>query len=132
MKLRSAIAMVLILALVLCACGGKNEKIEDGNYTIDVSLTGGSGRASILSPVNLTVKDGAMTVTLVWSSSNYDYMIVDGVKYEPVTYEVGSTFCIPVKSLEDLPIIGDTVAMSTPHEVEYVLNFDAKTLAKAE
>lgn len=134
MKLRSVIAILLLLALVLCACGGKTSKIEDGNYTIEVSLTGGSGRAHILSPASLAVQDGAMTVTLIWSSRNYDYMIVDGVKYEPVTvtYEGGSTFCIPVKSLEDLPIIGDTVAMSTPHEVEYVLNFDAKTLAKAE
>lgn len=132
MKKRSLIAILLLIALLLAACGGKTAKIEDGTYTVGLTLTGGSGRATILSPTKLEVKDGAMTVTLIWSSSNYDYMIVDGVKYEPVTFEGGSTFCIPLKSLDTLPIIGDTVAMSTPHEVEYTLSFDSDSLAKAE
>lgn len=43
-----------------------------------VVLEGGSGRATVDSPAALTVAEGKMTATIVWSSPNYDYMIVDG------------------------------------------------------
>ena len=46
-------------------------KLEDGEYTVDVTLAGGSGRASVESPAKLTVSGGAFTVTIAWSSSNY-------------------------------------------------------------
>lgn len=119
--------MKKIIACCLCfilltGCGGK-KVLADGLYTVQVTAAGGSGRAFLYSPAALNVENGSMTVTLVWSSSNYDYMIVDGVKYEPVTYEGGSTFQIPLKNLEAMKVIGDTVAMSTPHEVEYTLTF---------
>lgn len=119
--------MKKIIAFCLCfilltGCGGK-KALADGLYTVQVTAAGGSGRAFLYSPAALNVENGSMTVTLVWSSSNYDYMIVDGVKYEPVTYEGGSTFQIPLKNLEERKVIGDTVAMSTPHEVEYTLIF---------
>ncbi len=102
---------------------------KDGEHTIEVTLQGGSGKATIESPAKLVVKDGKMTATIVWSSKNYDYMIVDGTKYEPVNTDGNSTFEIPVKALDtDIKVIGDTVAMSKPHEIEYVLNFNSKTL----
>ena len=50
----------------------------DGSYTCAVTLEGGSGRATVESPAALTVADGIMTATIVWSSPNYDYMLVDG------------------------------------------------------
>lgn len=53
----------------------------EGSYTIEVTLSGGSGRASVESPVQLTVENGAATAVIVWSSSNYDYVKVDGVRY---------------------------------------------------
>ena len=31
----------------------------------------------------------------------------------------------------DLTVIGDTTAMSTPHEIEYTLNFASATLTPA-
>ena len=35
-----------------------------------------------------------------------------------------STFTIPVSGFDcDIAVVGDTVAMSTPHEIEYTLNF---------
>ena len=40
-----------------------------------------------------------MTATIVWSSPNYDYMIVDGEKYLPTNTEGNSTFEIPVSAL---------------------------------
>ena len=71
--------------------------------------------------------------TVVWSSSKYDYMLVDGERYDVLTTEHGSTFEIPVAAFDtELTVIGDTTAMSTPHEIEYTLNFDSATLTAAE
>ena len=101
----------------------------DGSYTCEVTLEGGSGRATVESPAALTVADGKMTATLVWSSPNYDYMIVDGEKYLPTNTEGNSTFEIPVAALDTaLTVTADTVAMSTPHEIEYTLTFAADSL----
>ena len=55
--------------------------LTDGEYSIEVNMTGGSGRASVSSPTWLVVKDGRAWARLLWSSSYYDYMIVDGVTY---------------------------------------------------
>ena len=102
------------------------ETPADGSYTCEVTLEGGSGRATVDSPAALTVADGKMTATIVWSSPNYDYMIVDGEKYLPTNTEGYSTFEIPVSALgTPLSVVADTVAMSTPHEIEYTLTFSA-------
>ena len=70
----------------------------------------------------MVVKDGKATATIVWSSEYYDYMIVDGEKYEPINEEGNSTFEIPVLKLnEPFKVIADTTAMSEPHEIEYKL-----------
>ena len=70
-----------------------------------------------------------MTASIEWSSPHYDYMIVDGTKYEPVNTEGNSVFEIPVSELDkELTVIADTTAMSKPHEIEYVLNFKSSTL----
>ena len=102
------------------------ETPADGSYTCEVTLEGGSGRATVDSPAALTVADGKMTATIVWSSPNYDYMVVDGEKYLPTNTEGNSTFEIPVSALgTPLSVVADTVAMSTPHEIEYTLTFSA-------
>ena len=102
------------------------ETLADGSYTCEVTLEGGSGHATVDSPAALTVADGKMTATIVWSSPNYDYMIVDGEKYLPTNTEGNSTFEIPVSALGvPLSVVADTVAMSTPHEIEYTLTFSA-------
>ena len=102
------------------------ETPADGSYTCEVTLEGGSGRATVDSPAALTVADSKMTATIVWSSPNYDYMIVDGEKYLPTNTEGNSTFEIPVSALGvPLSVVADTVAMSTPHEIEYTLTFSA-------
>ena len=98
---------------------------EDGEYAIDVSMTGGSGKATVVSPTVFLVKDGKAYAKLQWSSSNYDYMIVDGKKYLPVNEEgTNSEFQIPVTIMdESMPVIADTTAMGTPHEINYTLTF---------
>ena len=109
------------------------EAPADGTYTCDVTLEGGSGRATVESPAALTVADGRMTATIVWSSPNYDYMLVDGEKYLPTNTEGNSTFEIPVTALDTpLDVVGDTVAMSTPHEIEYTLTFASASLIEAK
>mgnify|MGYP000763489198 FL=1 len=104
------------------------ETLADGTYTIAVTLEGGSGKVSVQSPCTLTVADGKMTAQIVWSSSHYDYMLVDGERYDALSNEDGSTFEVPVSALDTpLSVIGDTTAMSTPHEIEYTLTFDASS-----
>ena len=111
---------------------GKDEAfLEDGTYGVEITFEGGSGKAKILSPVSVTVADGKATATVQWSSPNYDYMIVDGEKYLPVNTEGDSIFEIPVlKFDESIEVIGDTVAMSKPHEIEYKLTFHLDTAVK--
>lgn len=115
------------------ASGKAAAERADGAYTIEVTLEGGSGRAGIDSPAKLMVTDGLMTATLQWSSPNYDYMLVDGEKYLPVNPEGNSVFEIPVAALDEpITVVGDTVAMSTPHEIEYTLTFHSETMKAAE
>ncbi len=104
--------------------------LEDGEYTVDVTLSGGSGKASVDSPATLTVKNQEVTATIIWSSSNYDYMIVDGEKYLPVNTDGNSTFEIPVSGFDyHMAVTADTTAMSTPYEIEYTLYFDSSSIA---
>ena len=100
----------------------------DGEYTMEVTMTGGSGRASIKSPANITVEKGKYTAEIVWSSSHYEYMTVDGVQYDPVNTEGNSTFLIPVTPDTDITVQALTTAMSEPHLIEYVLHFDSVSL----
>ena len=90
--------------------------LTDGEYAIDVTMTGGSGKATIQSPTLLTLND---------------YMIVDGQKYLNESEEdANSRFTIPIADLtQDVPVIADTLAMGTPHEVQYVLTFDPASIA---
>ena len=105
--------------------------LEDGTYSIEITFEGGSGKAEILSPAILTVTDGNVVATVEWSSPNYDYMVVDEEKYLPVNTEGNSVFEIPVLIFDEpIEVIGDTVAMSKPHEVEYTLTFHLDTMEK--
>lgn len=106
-----------------------------GDHTIEVDLEGGSGKATITSPAQVkTHDDGTLSVLVEWSSPNYDYMLVGGEKYLPVSFEgENSIFEIPVADFDEpLEVIADTVAMSKPHEVEYTLIFHSDTIKEVE
>ena len=108
-------------------------KLEDGSYTVAVRLEGGSGRASVETPAALRIEDGKAFATIIWSSSNYDYMKVGGEKFDLVNTEGNSSFEIPVSAFDwKMQVIADTIAMSEPHEVEYTLVFDSTTIKRAE
>ena len=104
-------------------------QLADGNYTVEVTMEGGSGRATIESPTALSVEDGQAVAQITWSSNHYDYMIVGGEKYLPVSTDEHSVFEIPVAVFDEgMDVIGDTTAMSTPHEVEYTLTFASDSI----
>lgn len=107
----------------------QKEELEEGTYTIEVKLDGGSGKAEILSPALLQVSEDQITAQIQWNSPNYDYMIVDGETFYPVNTEGNSVFEIPAETF-DVPVnvIGDTIAMSRPHEIEYTLTFYSDTI----
>ena len=110
-----------------------NPQPVDGSYYVELTFEGGSGKAKIESPAMVTVADGKATATVTWSSPNYDYMVVDGQKYEPVNTEGNSVFEIPVAAFDEpLTVIGDTIAMSKPHEIEYTLTFQSDSLEPVE
>lgn len=107
------------------------EEAEDGEYTIEVSKEGGTGKTEVLSPTDIVIRDGSATVTVVWDSPYYDYMIVDGEKYDPLKTDdmETSAFEIPVKAFDEaVTVTANTTAMSESHEIEYQLTFDSSTL----
>ncbi|MBR4579621.1 MAG: iron transporter [Lachnospiraceae bacterium] len=100
--------------------------------TINVSLEGGSGKATITSPAKVRTTDDCYVLIVEWSSPNYDYMIVNEEKLLPVNTEGNSVFEIQFCSFDEpLDVIADTVAMSKPHEVEYTISFDKDSLMPA-
>lgn len=122
-------ALLIALILVTTALAGCSQKeITDGVYTVEVTLTGGSGRATVQSPARIVIAEGKATATIIWSSPFYEYMLVGETRYEPIQEEGNATFEIPVVLDEDMAVSASTVAMSQPHLVDYTLHFDSKTL----
>ena len=107
------------------AAGAMTIDKEDGEYSVQVDLEGGSGKASVTSPTLLKVEDGKAYAQIQWSSSNYDYMVVDNTKYLPTNEEgMNSVFEIPILSMdEQMSVIADTTAMGSPKEIQYHLTF---------
>lgn len=106
-------------------------ELEDGEYSIEVSLEGGSGRSTVLSPAVLVVRQGRAYARIEWSSSNYDYMLVGSEKFLPINEEGNSVFEIPVTVFDTpMEVVGDTTAMSTPHEITYQLTFELDSAAQ--
>ena len=69
----------------VCAAQAQNQEKEsseinlpEGEYLVEVQLSGGSGRASVTSPAALSVSEEEAVVEIEWSSPYYDYMTLDG------------------------------------------------------
>ena len=102
--------------------------LKDGEYTAEVTMEGGSGRATIDSPTDISVKDGKVTAEIKWSSS-HEFMVFDVVFFLRVYTEGNSVFEIAVAEFDDpMAVTADTTAMSVPHEVEYMLTFASDTV----
>lgn len=141
-RLKGCFFLPVILFVTACTAQGvpsveqeDTEIQERGNedYQIDIELKGGSGKAFIHSPVSIHAGNGGRIAELIWSSKNYDYMIVDGIRYENENPGGASTFHIPVPNTTDpLEIIGDTVAMSEPHEIAYTILWGQQSEEEAQ
>ena len=106
--------------------------LENGEYTVEVELGGGSGRAQVTSPAELFVEEGQAYARIEWSSSHYDYMKVEDEQYLSVNEEGNSVFEIPVTAFDEpMEVTADTTAMSRPHEVEYTLTFASASIEPA-
>ena len=130
----AALGILAISFVPVLAAEKLSADIPDGEYAIDVALEGGSGKASVESPTLLKIEDGKIFVQLVWSSQYYDYMIVDGVRYEnEAESQMNSTFVIPVTAVDSpMTVTADTIAMGTPHEIEYRLTLYSDSIAGKE
>ena len=102
--------------------------VPEGEYTAEVTLTGGSGKASVDSPAVVVSKNFALRAEIVWSSPHYEYMIVDGVQYDRLDTDGNSVMRIPVALDTDIAVSALTTAMSEPHLIDYTLHFDSATL----
>ena len=132
--LAAVIVVVLAVVAILIVAfggGGKESSMENGQYEIEVVLSGGSGKAYIEAPAVLNVTDEGMTAVVTWSSPNYEYMRFGEEYYYCINTEGNSTFEIPVQQLDtQIPVVAQTVAMSEPHEITYTLYFDSQTIKK--
>ena len=154
-RMRAALCGLLLCIWIMAAAGCAGQKPEQPASSEEatrcwatVTLEGGSGKASVESPCPVLERSGELLAVITWSSSHYDFMIVDGEKILPVNKEGNSQFEIPLKSSagangmgqsESLPadcemqVQADTTAMSTPHLVDYTLSFRFfKTKEEAE
>ena len=152
-KLRAVLTGLLLCIWILTAAGCAGQKTEQSAAAEEsqlcwaaVTLEGGSGKASVESPCPVMERSGEMFAVITWSSSHYDYMVVNGEKILPVNTEGNSRFEIPLESEAEssgsshsassdtgrtafLPadcemhVQADTTAMSTPHLVDYTLSF---------
>lgn len=104
--------------------------LEDGEYSIEAAMAGGSGRASVSSPTFLIVRNGKAYVRLLWSSPYYDYMLVDNAYFGNLTTDGGnSEFEIPVTAMDEpVRVVADTTAMGEPVEIEYTLTFYSESI----
>ena len=125
-------SIAFVSALVLfcvVGCGSTPSELAPGQYDINVTLTGGSGRASVESPTTLSVTENSMTATITWSSPNYTWMEVGGTRYTSISARgENSVFEIPVTLDVDIPVSAETTAMSQPHVIDYTLHFDSTTV----
>ena len=133
---KSIFSVLLFFSLLLVSCASNETKegesislfSGDGEYPCEAELSGGSGKASIESPCSVRIENGKIFARLIWSSSNYDYMLVsdENGETEKIMNEAApggnSVFQIPVPFFDrEFSIIADTTAMSVPHEIEYSL-----------
>lgn len=105
--------------------------LEDGCYTAEVRLEGGSGKTKVQTPATLQVKDGVVTAELVICSPHYSFVEIDDTKYERLESQEDSLFEIPVAGFDfKIPIIANSTAMGVSTEIAYTLFFDALSLQK--
>ena len=120
-KAVSTVMLIFLTLLLFFTAKTSVETRSDGVYTDpSFSFSGGSGRVKITCE-SVTLSGGRATARISFSSPNYSYVKAGGEKYAGEYTEKTSSFEIPVELDKEVRILGCTTAMSTPHEVEYVI-----------
>ena len=121
-KALALIALFLCLTLAAGVAGAAEAALKEGTYPPDgFSFSGGTGKVRITCP-EIEVSGGTVTATLVFSSPNYPKLVSEGVAYTAVHEGDTSVFRIPARVNADMTVVGTTTAMSTPHDIEYVMH----------
>ncbi len=107
--------------------------LPEGNFKAEITLSGGTGKATIQSPADVHIENGVITAEIVWSSPYYDLMVVDGKQFTPTSMEGGSRFTVEIPSLDTpLDIQAETIAMSVPHMIDYTITVSSKEILTGE
>lgn len=107
--------------------------LEDGIYTVEVKLEGGSGKSRVESPAVMTVTDKRAAARIIFGSPHYDYVLVGEEKLTRANTEGNSAFDIPVNGFDwKMAVTADTLAMGEPHEIAYTLYFDSASIQPIE
>lgn len=107
--------------------------LPEGDFKSELTLSGGTGRVTLQSPAEVHIENGVITVEMIWSSPNYDLMIVDGKEYKPTSVEGGARFIVEISSFDTpLKIQAETVAMSAPKMIDYTLTVSGKEILANE
>ena len=104
------------------------DRTEPSQADVTLSRRQAAGDGGLTPAVGLRWRVAKIYATIVWSSPYYDYMMVeDETYYNEAEAGENSTFTIPLEKLPcEISVIGDTTAMSVPHEIEYTLSFTLK------
>ena len=139
MRFKKIFGFLMAVALVLMLLPKPVQAVAtvpDGQYYIDVTLVGGSGRVVADSPALLTVNSGQMSAVLILkrssgtSTTTYLWMTVNGggTQYNNLASSgENSKFNIPVASLDTaIPVTAYSEVMAT--EIEYTLTFASSSI----
>ena len=98
----------------------------DGTYVPD-EFTAPQGKKVTITCPSIVIENGIIYGNIHFSSSNYTQLKVNDVVYTPVSTEEGSLFKVPVVLNEDMVITGTTIAMSSPHDINYTIKITLDT-----
>ena len=112
--------------------GTEKHEVPEAEIKVDWGIEGDAHGGKWHRQISL-LSDEKIQATIIFSSANYDYVLVDGEKYLNEATEGNSTFTIPVSGFDwKMPVTADTTAMSTPHEIDYSLYFDSATITEVQ
>jgi len=99
----------------------KSGTVADGEYVPSFAYTGGTSRHGLtISCSRVTVSGSSAEAEIVFSSTTFTRMSVNGVYYENQNKGGEATFIIPVTLNGKTAVSAETTAMSQPYWVDYV------------
>ncbi len=130
---KKSLALLCMLLLIGVSRALASEGLADGNYAVEVKLSGGSGKVWVETPAVMTVENGKYFAQIIWSSSDYDTMNMAGITYHNQSRDEGnSSFRIPIPAFDEkVPIVANTHILGEPHEIAYSLWFYADSIGPA-